>query len=662
MKLKTKMLFSILLPTLLVILTLSLVSYLYSKALLIHESEQSMMSKAEKYGSDMETILSEKIAYIEISATSLEKTNLKDEIILDNLKYLTQNVKGTLGFFMGFSDKKFLDGTGWIPDEGFDPTTRDWFKHAVNSDEIIISPPYINAMDKNMVITISKRINQGGKTVGALGSDISMAELEELVKGIRIQDTGRAYLLDASGNFMIHESLGLDSNIKDTEKSADKSLSKKILEGSEDIFIEKIEGEENIYAKYRVKGTDWILVLYAPQKEVIKASQNLALFMSVIGLASIAVLVTIVFLIAGSITKPILRLSSCIEGMVDYDFTLSDQSPSVIYSKHKDEIGIISRSLIKVKETIKEMISNIQDVASQVSAASQELTATSDQTNELAENVSKSINIISNNASVQDETMQVGEQSMHIMAEELLNNQDIIENLNRETKAVLLAKENGISTITELVEATEKSKEAAYNITDVISDTNEKAIAISSASDMIKTIADQTNLLALNAAIEAARAGDAGKGFAVVAEEIRKLAEQSNTFTEEIKSIVGDLTSKTSEAVKIMSSVEAIVGKQVEKVGETRDEFYAISKAIDKNEGEIKKLNLSKESLENTKTSLLSIIEKLTELSGNNYQSTMDVARSIEQQTVSSQEVANASASLATMAQELIEMIAKFKV
>lgn len=662
MNLKKKMLVSVLAPVLLVVTILSLVSYLYSKDLLIKESMQNIATMAEKYGSDIETILSEKIAYVAISTHSIENTDFKDETILDGLLYLTKNVEGTLGFFMGFESKKFLDGTGWIPDADFDPTIRDWYKDALKTDGIIISPPYLNAMDHSMVVTISKKVNRGGKPVGVLGSDVSMKELQELVKNIKIEETGAAYLIDGNGNFMVHETFTFDDSLESVEKDSDKVLTKKVMDGNEAVFMNKTDGINRIYAKYDIEGTDWKLVLYAPEKEVVSASRNLAIFMAIIGIASIVLLIIIVFFIASSITKPILRLSTCVEDMVNYDFTLTEQSPSVIYSKRKDEVGMISRSLIKVKETIKDMIINIQDIANQVSASSEELTATSEDTATLAESIANAVGIISQNASLQDNTMHEGNEAMKVMDKELLSNQDIIENLNRETKAVVVAKESGISMISNLVDSTEKAKRSAIEITEVISNTNEKAIAIASASDMIKSIADQTNLLALNAAIEAARAGESGKGFAVVAEEIRKLAEDSTKFTEEIKDIVTDLTSITSKAVNIMNDIGVIVDEQGTKVSETKEQFFTISSAIDKNESEIGRLNRSKEELESTKTSLLSIIKTLTELSGNNYRSTVNVADSIDRQTASSQEVASASANLASMAQDLIEMIAKFKI
>ena len=113
-----------------------------------------------------------------------------------------------------------------------------------------------------------------------------------------------------------------------------------------------------------------------------------------------------------------------------------------------------------------------------------------------------------------------------------------------------------------------------------ISITTVQAQKIESTSQKINDIADQTNLLSLNAAIEAARAGDAGKGFAVVAEEIRGLAEETNSLTNEIGAIIQELLEKTADATRNMESMEQIFQEQEGSVGETKENFVQMIEGI----------------------------------------------------------------------------------
>ncbi|HMZ08754.1 MAG TPA: methyl-accepting chemotaxis protein, partial [Anaerolineales bacterium] len=128
------------------------------------------------------------------------------------------------------------------------------------------------------------------------------------------------------------------------------------------------------------------------------------------------------------------------------------------------------------------------------------------------------------------------------------------------------ATEEMTATIGEIAGNSEKARRItgdAVSQADIISaavrSLGQSAQDIGKVTETITSISNQTNLLALNATIEAARAGAAGKGFAVVATEIKELAKQTATATEDIKAKISGIQNSTANTVDDIEKVMRII-------------------------------------------------------------------------------------------------------
>jgi methyl-accepting chemotaxis protein len=179
---------------------------------------------------------------------------------------------------------------------------------------------------------------------------------------------------------------------------------------------------------------------------------------------------------------------------------------------------------------------------------------------------------------------------------------------------------------------------------------------------LISTIAGQTNLLALNAAIEAARAGEHGRGFAVVAEEVRKLAEESNRAAGQIGILIERNQLNMDQAVAATEAGAAGIEAGISMANATGETFAKIVKSILHLSEQIREISEAIQQMATGNRDLVASIEEIDHISKNSAAQVQTVSAATEEQSASMEEIASSSQSLANLAAELQEAVAKFRV
>ena len=661
MKIKTRMLVFIAFPILMAILLIAGSSYVYSSRMVGDLSKSEMLATATKYGSDIETFITKEVAYANMLSETIALSDLSDDKLYKELIAITDKNSEILAAFVGFDDKRYLSGDQLPVDKDYDPRERDWYKDAMEYDHPYVSIPYEDASSGETVITVSTQIKKDDKTIGVLGIDIYMKDIKELINGIKLYDTGFAYVIDSEGYIVSYKDYDPSEELSKIEDGSKADLVDPILEGEDKTFYSVEDGVKRVNSKYDIIGTDWTLVVSVPETEVMSGVHKLSAFMIGLGAFFFVLILGLLLWIIKSITSPIAALGKDMEKLADYDFSEEVKAGISKNSGRKDEIGSISRGTEKVVERLRDIVLNIREVSGNILNVSDEIADNAKSTAKASDELTKAVDGISIGAMHQAEDMQRGTKAMQSIGEALRANEESMVELNNSSDGVYDAKEKGISAIKDLISTTAKVEESALKVSEVIVRTDEGAKKIDEASTMIKSIAGQTNLLALNAAIEAARAGEAGKGFAVVADEIRKLAEQTDKFTEEIVVVVRNLSERTREAVDIMEEVKTVIGDQVNCVDETEKQFVFISDEIDVTKTIINKLNDSEKELESARGELSEIVEGLAAVSEENAAATEECLASVEEQAASTSIIESSAERLPEMAKGLEEAVQKFK-
>lgn len=478
----------------------------------------------------------------------------KMETVMDHLiKIANTDKENVMAVWISDLDASVLaQSDGFVSEEGWDITGRGWYG-CITGKKTVLTEPYVDSSTGKLILSAASPVydDATGEVLGAVGMDIALDHMTDIMSGYKIGRKGYMMLLSENGTFLYHPKQDIiQKNISDVNVSENV---RNAVASKKDAFMKyKVDGLTKYGALQCAGDTGYIVLSNMPFSEYYSILFVMIAALAIIFAAGIVLIALNIKKSANKLTKPILELNHTAQqlaaGNLDVDIHITSE----------DEIGELGNSFQKTVDRLKEYIAYIDEtsqVLSQIADGKLRIDLQYDYVgefqkiktallnisdsmnqvmvgiNESAEQVSVGASELASASQVLAEGAQEQAASIEEIAATTANVADQVENSRREAETSAQATAQAAA----MIEENQEKMKLMIDAMNKIQETSQQVVGI---IQTIEEIASQTNLLSLNASIEAARAGEAGKGFAVVADEIGKLAQESSKAANNTRELI----------------------------------------------------------------------------------------------------------------------------